>query len=171
MGDKDSGADLYFILKNEKGKKVHKSEQSRNTETGAMTSFASFNIDSTDNEHVYTFHLWDKDTGFMNKDDKVGVFKNFTLSYDGPGEWLAVDVAEKALTQFAQPSGAGNCELKIDTQRIEPVNPCENDGTCYDTPDYYTCQCRRGWKGDLCDRVDYNNPATDETPIDTTIGF
>ncbi|XP_035697727.1 fibropellin-1-like, partial [Branchiostoma floridae] len=33
--------------------------------------------------------------------------------------------------------------------------PCQNDGTCLDTPeegpDYYTCTCTEGWEGTDCD--------------------
>ncbi len=35
-------------------------------------------------------------------------------------------------------------------------NPCENEGTCTDVPNGYTCVCESGYTGDECQTGIYN---------------
>lgn len=153
--DKDSGSDIFFIFKDKNGKTIKESKPIRDIKTGATVTFPSFTRE-TDKVQKYSFDLMDKDKGFMNADDEVAVFKNFRFNYEGPGEWKGVHANNPNDAEFERNS-RNPFELKIDTQRI---SPCQNDGTCRDTPGSFNCDCRDGWEGKRCE-LDVDECAAD----------
>lgn len=45
--------------------------------------------------------------------------------------------------------------LFIDIDECEPVNPCENGGTCENQPGGYSCNCENGYTGQKCEQGTY----------------
>merc|ERR1711879_524701 len=83
--DKDSGSDVFFKLKNPRGKTVKESETKRNIKTGEEVQFAQFKVEVPE-AGDYVLKFTDKDTGFMNTDDKMTKW-SFDMNSVVDGEW------------------------------------------------------------------------------------
>lgn len=39
----------------------------------------------------------------------------------------------------------------LDVQECSTINPCLNNGTCFNNNGSYSCQCTEGWQGQNCE--------------------
>lgn len=40
----------------------------------------------------------------------------------------------------------------LDVQECSTINPCLNNGTCFNNNGSYSCQCTEGWQGQNCEK-------------------
>lgn len=43
----------------------------------------------------------------------------------------------------------------LDIQECSSINPCLNNGTCFNNNGSYSCQCTDGWQGQNCEKGGY----------------
>lgn len=64
------------------------------------------------------------------------LFKRFFLSILFPPMEVAINVEY----------------VVLDVQECSTINPCLNNGTCFNNNGSYSCQCTEGWQGQNCEK-------------------